>query len=343
MKALLPSSFWPSVHRLTTNDAWPPTTRESALLLVEKCLWHGLLPLLFADADLPPIVKSARETARGWHWALAARTRTLDDTILGLCDTLAEEPFALIKGGDYARRLYPETSLRPMEDVDVLVPSDRIDAVCRRVQGAGFTMRASAGAARDPSHHERTFVMGDILVEIHQAFTQRSRHRINYEAILHRRVPLEVRGRRTSRLDDVDALAYHAVSMATDQFFVRFIRFADLWLLLGQRDGIALAAAERAREWQATHALYATFSQACRLFPEFRTPEVREAMARVVSVRARRFIDRWVLPEPDEVRSTRRPRRWLQLWRKACLMDTSARRGAFALSHAMATIRAWYA
>jgi hypothetical protein len=329
------------VHRWTTHDPWPPTTRESALLLVEKCLWHGVLPLLFAEAELPPIVKSARETARGWQWALAARTRSLNDVIVGLCDTLAGEPFMLIKGGDYGRRLYPEMSLRPMQDIDILVPSARIDEVGRRVQRAGYTLMPSAGAVRDPAHHERGFFKGDILVEVHQAFTQRPRHRIDYDAIWQRRVPLEIQGRQAARLDDVDALAYQGVSMATDQLFVRFIRFVDLWLLLHQRDGIALAAAERARDWQATHALYATFSQACRLFPGFRTPEVTEAMARVLSVRARRFIDRWVLPEPAEVRSTRRPRRWLQLWRKVCLMDTSVRRGAFALSHAMATIRAW--
>jgi hypothetical protein len=53
----------------------------------------------------------------------------------------------------------------------------------------------------------------------------------------------------------------------------------------------------------------------------------------------RRFVDRWVLPPTSELGRNEDPSRTLQLWRKACLMDTPRRRLAFALAHAAATVR----
>ncbi len=289
--------------------------------------------------DLPLLVERARERAKGWQRIHEVRARLLHDAVIAVCAALGDEPAVLLKGADYANRLYPSRVLRPMLDVDILVTADRLDAVCRRLQGAGLVRQPAFGAARDPAHHERVFFLGNVIVEVHQSFIQRPRHRIDYDAVWRRRVPMEVGGRRVFRLEDVDALAYHALSMSIDQFHMRFIRYVDLWLLLRQRDGIALAAAERAREWQAARALYGALSLGCRLFPEFRTHDVSAAMERALPPATRRFVDRWVLPRPRELSRTGQPRRVVQLWRKACLMDTPRRRLTFALSHATATFR----
>ena len=339
MSAFLPPSFWPSAHQLTTNGQWPPTTAAGARLLIERCSWHGLLPLLFAQPDLPPLVERARDEAKGWQRILETRARLFQDALVAVCDALGDEPAVLLKGADYAQRLYPSPFLRPMQDVDLLVTADRMDAVCQRLQDAGLVRQPAFGAARDPTHHERVFFHGKVIVEVHQSFIQRARHRVDYDAVWRRRVPMEVVGRITSRLDDVDALAYHALSMSIDQFHVRFIRYVDLWLLLRQREGIALAAAERARQWQAARALYGALSLSCRLFPEFRTGDVDAAMARVLPASTRRLVNGWVLPRPPELHRTRQPPRIVQLWRKALLMDTAARRLAFALSNARARLR----
>ena len=120
-------------------------------------------------------------------------------------------------------------------------PADRIDAVCERLLGAGLRRQPAFGASRDPAHHERVFFHGRILVEVHQSFIQRARHRVDYEGVWQRSVPLEIDGRRVRRLDDVDALVYHTLSMAIDQFNARLVRYVDLWLLLGRAPGIALA------------------------------------------------------------------------------------------------------
>jgi Uncharacterised nucleotidyltransferase len=334
---ILPPSFWSSVYRLTTNEPWPPITAAGATRLVEQCSWHGLLPLLFSEPDLPPCLERARDEAKGWRRILELRARLFHDAIVSLCVALGDEPVVLIKGSDYAQRLYSSRFLRPMQDIDILVTADRVDAVCARLQDAGLVRQPAFGAARDPAHHERVFFHGKILVEVHQAFVQRPRHRVDYDAIWRHRVPIEVGGRWVSRLDDVDALAYHALSMSIDQFHTRFIRYVDLGLLLRQREGIALAAAERARDWQTARALYGALSLGCRLFPEFRSADVSAAMTCALPATSRRFLDRWVLPKPSEMRRTTLPRRSLQLWRKACLMDTPGRRIAFALSHVRAT------
>jgi hypothetical protein len=339
MTTPLPRSFWPSVHGWATNGTWPPATAESASLLVERCSSHGLLPLLFAETDLPPLVEQARAAASGWRRILGMRAARFHETILAVCALLADEPAILIKGADYAHRLYPSGLLRPMADIDVLVPADRIDAIGERLTNAGLVRQRAYGAERDPAYHERLFSFGKVLVEVHQAFIQRPRHRIDYDGIWRRRVPAGIGGRRAFRLDDVDALAYHALSMSIDEFNVRLIRYVDLWLLLRQGDGIALAAAERSREWQTTRALYGALRMGCRLFPEFRTDDVSAAMKHALPAATRRFVDRWVLPRPSELQRNTHPSRVLQLWRKASLMDTPRRRLAFALSHAMATFR----
>jgi len=245
----------------------------------------------------------------------------------------------LIKGSDYARRLYPDAVLRPMQDIDILVPANRMDAVCERLLAAGLRAQPSFGASRDPAHHERVFFHGRILVEVHQSFIQRPRNRVDYEGLWQRAVPLEIDGRSVLRLDDVDALVYHTLSMGIDQFNVRLIRYVDLWLLLARRPGMAMAAAERAREWHTARALYGALSLACRLFPEFANADVQAAMTAALPASTRRFMERWVLPGAAEMRKGGAPRRGVQLWRKACLMDSTGHALAFALSHAAASLR----
>lgn len=337
--SLLPPSFWPSLCRLVTGEEWSSVSASGAALLVERCSSHGLLPLLFATGDLPPAMLGVREAAKGWERILEVRARWFREATKAVCDALVGEPVMLIKGADYAQRLYPDRFLRPMQDIDILVPAHRIDAVCERLLAAGMRRQPAFGASRDAAHHERVFFHGRILVEAHQSFIQRPRHRIDYEGLWQRSVPLEVEGRRVLRLDDVDALVYHTLSMGIDQFNARLVRYVDLWLLLGRAPGIALAAAERARDWHTARALYGALSLACRLFPEFARPDVRAAMEAALPASTRRFVEQWVLPAPAEMRETIAPRRGVQLWRKACLMDSPGHALAFALSHAVATLR----
>lgn len=341
MNPLLPRSFWPSVHRVLAGGQWPPDSPEAARRLIEGCGRHGILPLLLAEDDLPPTLKRALDAAAGWRRILEMRAARFHEATEAVCGLFADDPVLLIKGADYAHRIYPNLVLRPMQDVDFLVPADRLDQACDRLARAGLRRVLFTPVQADPAYHERIFAMGKLVVEVHDAFIQRPRHRIDYEEVWRRRVPLAVGAQPCFRLDDVDAVAYHALSMAIDEFRVRLIRYVDLWLLLRQREGLALAAAERAREWQSARSLYGALSLACRVFPDFRSEDVREAMARVVPAPTARLLDRLVLPPPSALgrRSPTPP--VVRYWRKAALMDGTGRRLAFALFHARAVARGW--
>lgn len=337
MKPELPASLWPLVHRAAAGEGWPPSSGAAADLLVAQAARQGLLPLLFeAQGGMPAVVQNALERHRGFKRVHSARTARLQDAISRLCGVLADEPLVLLKGADYMRRLYPRPDLRPMDDVDVLVPRARIDEVCRRLQAAGLRPEFPAGPlSRLPSYHERVFDWDGVVVEVHHSFIQRPRHRVDYDAVWERCVPLDVPGGRAARLSDADGLAYHALALGIDAFAVPLVRYVDLWLMLAAAPEALGPAAQRAREWQAVHAFYGAFRQAFRFFPELRTAERAAVIDGLLRGPSRAFVDRFVLPRPRE-HGREKVGRGLRLWRKFWLMDNLRRRAGLALYHVYA-------
>ena len=335
----LPAGLWPLVQRATAEADWPPASPGAADAFLAQATRQGLLPLLFeAEAALPPAVAEALIRHRAWRIVHGQRMARLRQTISRLGAALGEEPFVLLKGADYMRRLYSHPDLRPMEDVDILVPRGRIDAVGARLRDAGLTQGFPAGAvSRVASYHERVFDWDGVIVEVHHSFIQRPRHRIDYDGVWTRRVPVEGDGGQTAaRLADADAVAYHALALSIDAFAVPLIRYVDLWLMLRRAPDVLPAAAARAREWQAVHAFYGAFGQAFRFFPELRTPERAALVEGLLRPPARAFVDRWVLPRPREHGREKAVGRALGLWRKFWLMDNLRRRAGFALHHVYA-------
>jgi Uncharacterised nucleotidyltransferase len=338
MTPVLPASLWPLVHEAAAGEGWPPSSEAAADLLVAQATRQGLLPLLFEAHDaMPTIVRAALARHRGWQRVHSRRMARLAEAIPRLCAVLTDEPFVLLKGADYMRRLYPRPDLRPMDDIDVLVPRARIDAACGRLEAAGLRPRFPAGpVSRVPSYHERVFDWDGVILEVHHSFIQRPRHRIDYEAVWQRRVPVEAEGWRAARLSDVDALAYHALALSVDAFAVPLVRYVDLWLMLALAPQALAPAAARAREWQSVHAFYGAFRQAFRFFPELRTPERAAVIDGLLRAPARVFVDRWVLPRPREHGREKPVGRGLRLWRKFWLRDNLRRRAGLALYHVYA-------
>jgi len=335
----LPAGLWPLVHRAAAETDWPPASPAAADAFLGQATRHGLLPLLFeAEGTLPPAVTEALARHRAWLRVHAQRMARLRETIPRLGAALGAEAFVLLKGADYMNRLYPRPDLRPMEDVDILVPRSRIDAVCARLQAAGLRQGFPAGAvSKVASYHERVFDWDGTIVEVHHSFIQRPRHRIDYDAVWSRRVPVESgAGAGVARLGDADALAYHALALGIDAFAVPLIRYVDLWLMLRRAPDVLPAAAERARQWQSVHAFYGAFRQAFRFFPELAMPDRASVVEGLLRRPARIFVDRWVLPRPREHGREKAPGRGLRLWRKFWLMDNLRRRAGFALHHVYA-------
>lgn len=334
----LPASLWPLVQRAAGGGAWPPSSEAAAEAFLAQATRHRLLPLLYeCQEGMPPAVGAALQAHRAWLRVHGRRTALLREALPRLAAALAGEPFVLLKGADYRHRLYPHPDLRPMDDVDILVPRERMDEVCARLASVGLRPGFPAGpVSRVPSYHERVFEWDGVIVEVHHSFIQRPRHRIDYAAVWGRRLSLEAEGWRGARLDDADGLAYHALSLSVDAFAVPLIRYVDLWLLLRRAPEALERAAARAREWQAVHAFYGAFRQAFRLFPELQTAERAAVVEGLLRAPARAFVDRFVLPRPREHGRERQVGRGLQLWRKFWLMDNLRRRAGFALHHVYA-------
>jgi hypothetical protein len=332
----LPTGFWPSVHGIVGEPPWPPSSRASADRFLEECAWHGLLPLLQASRERPAEVSEALRRARAWGRAFALRARVFERELARLQDLLRGETFILLKGADYAERLYGSFELRPMEDIDLLVPADRYADTCARLSAAGLPpLFRGTPSTRADSYYERAFQLGSIPIEVHHAFIQRPRHTIDYSAIWQRAVP----GRAGAlRLSDADALAYQALTIGVDQFHVRLARYVDFWLLLRSAPGLLAAGAARAREWKSVHAYYGACRLAGRLFPELATPEVAATLEASLSPPTRRFLDAWVLPGAAEMGGHALPARPLQLWRKFALMDNTVRRCSFLAHHLAADL-----
>jgi len=235
------------------------------------------------------------------------------------------------------RRLYGSLHLRPMQDVDVLVPASDFEAVCARLAGEGLRpVFPGSAATRAPGYFERAFLMGDMMVEIHQALIQPARYPVDYAALWSRVRP--VPGSAGERaLDDVDALAHQALSLAVDHLRIRMIRALDLWLLCGSRERVR-EARERAASWGAARAFYAAFAFLSRELPFFAAAGYGEIAAEGLSPRIRGRLDTRHIPRWLGFETPRDPR-WRELRFKLAILDGPARIVGFGVDHLFATLR----
>jgi hypothetical protein len=327
----LPPSLWQLVHRLAAGEGWPPAAGEPANRFLWQAEREGLLPLLFEVQDLPAGIAAALEAHRALRRLYLRRSELLEQASRALEGLLEGEAVILLKGADYRRRLYARPEHRPMQDIDLLVRCERLNVVVDLLTEGGLeSLPAGGPATRLASYHERVLRRGNVTIEVHHSFVQRVRHRVDYDAVWARRQPLDGGPRGWARLEDADALAYHALSLAIDEFSVPLIRYVDLWLMLESQPCALEAAAERARSWRSVRALHGALVQSFRLFPESRT-EARASLARhLLPGPTRVFLRRCVLPSVGQHGRGKNMTRPVELWRKLWLLDGFGRRLAFA-------------
>jgi Uncharacterised nucleotidyltransferase len=349
MKLALPPSLWPTLHQLATGEPWPPPSDTAADRLVTRANTEALLPLLFDDLEVPAVVRAALDRIPALQRINARRSDILQAAARRVAEILRGEPFVFLKGVDYGHRLYADPVLRPMQDIDILVPRPRMGIVAGALQRSGLTLvprlavwakpPSFSAVAELASHHEQLFRLGDVSVDVHHSFVQRSRNRVDYEAVWDRKLRFDAPGLAGYRLADTDALVYHALSLAAEEFSVPLLRYLDLWLMVRAEPSICEAAAQRAREWDVERALYGALRLASRFLPELADLGPGRAMPSLLKPSARRFLDQHVLPDPWEHGDGREPRRIVQVFRKLCLIDGFRHRATFGLYHAYALAR----
>jgi hypothetical protein len=336
VRSAVPPTFWSVVHRIAGGDTWPPANPTDAHKLIDRVIAEGLFSLLMADESLPPQVSRAMESHRAIDRMNRVRSQFLEDTLRSIVGVVEGE-IIILKGSDYAYRLYPAPHLRARQDIDILVKRDRAADVTARLKKAGYQQFFAGGPpSRVSGYHEAVFEVGSTAVDVHHSFIQRTRNRVDYGAIWTRAKQWEACDARLLRLDDVDGLLYHAINMCNDHFQNALFRHLDLWLMLRDRPEILLPASERAKEWAIARPFYGALRQAVRLIPELQTPVMEKTLAGLLPRSTQEFLDKHVLPDPFRMR--RHYGRGGTTWRKFVLIDDTRHRLAFAFYQPYAVI-----
>jgi Uncharacterised nucleotidyltransferase len=326
----LPPSLWPLVYRLAGREDWPPKTPDDARVLIDRATRDDLLPILFDDDSAPAVVRDALQSMRAVIRIHERRAEIMAAALREVADALEGMPFAVLKGGEYAYRLYPRPWHRPFRDLDLFIPREATRAATARLLERGFTIADIYGPdANVDAHHERAFRRGDVTFDVHHSFIQRARADIDYDAIWKRCVPARIGGVDCLRLCDADALFYQAFSISVHELHVTVMRYVDLERMVSASADAFAEAAANARRWHTRRAFFASVRQAERVFPEL-SPLVGPALDDLVDARTRARLERHVLPDPGEAatRYALLPRRD-QLRRKLLLIDDSYRRLRF--------------
>jgi hypothetical protein len=323
----VPHELWPVVCRLATGIEWPPRSEAEVSAFFDFANNQKVLPLLMEAGDLPSEIVAAKPRFQALRALYRKRYGLTKDAILELQRVLGVDGFLLLKGSDYRHRLYARPELRPMADVDILIPAAQFPDMIARLTAAGYPRKYSDfGPGFAPGHHEISVEVGSVHVEPHRSFAQRVRASIDYDGMWQRREWFEADGIGAFRLSPVDAILAHAFTCAVEEFSSQLIRYVDFFLLLQQHEGELPECVARAKSWGMERALFGSLYLVSSLFPAAATAMVKDTIGSLLDASTRRFLVNHVLPDPAVEPSGHVTGRFVQLWRKYSLMDRHWRR-----------------
>ena len=187
---------------------------------------QGVAPLLFwrlgqggGDAGLRPAVPQHVLAKLREHLYTAAAYGILAEgqlaRVLGALSR-AKVPALVVKGAAVGA-YYPDPTLRPYGDIDIMVPKAQLGAAEQALNALGYRCFASRDWWLDRFHHLPPMAGegGGLLVELHWRLDfEEKKGRLPTEDLWARSVPWTVRDQPGLRLDVVDAVMYvcrHAV------------------------------------------------------------------------------------------------------------------------------------
>jgi hypothetical protein len=167
-----------------------PLSPSSLGAVVDHCARHGVLPAAIrnmrraAEAGTGRLLASGSAAAdkESLHKILAGATERLVDVVgrsellrvveselVAALRTQGLDPIVL-KGTSFADRLYPDASLRPFTDIDILVSQRAMPDARQTMAGAGFAPVAAGARRHETDYAEEHWihpVHKDLLIELH--------------------------------------------------------------------------------------------------------------------------------------------------------------------------------
>lgn len=253
---------------------------------------------------------------RGDHAAAAIqadrRAAALAEAVDGL--GRAGIPVMLLKGIAYAGTIYPERGLRPMSDIDLLVPVRLYAAAVEAIGRLGYWHAGTPDQLSGPNHGF-SLKRKDGSIDVHRHITHAGRTSIDLDAVWREARPSHVPG--ALRASAPHEYIIHVAHMARHELAVPAVNVVDATLLrTAAHQGSTCDLEELALRW--------------------RVGRGDRAVVRLLQdVESARPAPAGLLPSVDELLEGRRPGRALQVARKLALTDDL--RGVAAL--VSATIR----
>jgi len=142
--------------------------------------WHGVLPAVLRNlssaeskfAAEPPALVGLLDGWRGRSAQQAGLSLLLRALCAGIIKALSRSnvPHMVLKGPEFADRLYSDPALRPFTDLDLLVPRRSVAAAAAVMTDLGYVGQRAQGLKHEGGYGEQTFARPDqpgAKIEIH--------------------------------------------------------------------------------------------------------------------------------------------------------------------------------
>lgn len=225
--------------KLLTNIklSWVKVLRDARWHRVSALLYHNLRVLDQSDSVPTDVMRQLKST---YHQTLA-NNLALRSELRNILDALHSKgiPVAVLKGAALVEEVYGSIGLRPMRDLDILVPSDEAAAAFSAIQELGYSAKEGVDRQRQRSlfhqHYSQLFGTDQAsVVEIHTHILEvQNPLRFSIAGFWNRAIEVDIAGTRALTLAPEDLLTHLAIHFFKD-------RRSSSYSALGQLCDIAL-------------------------------------------------------------------------------------------------------
>ena len=276
--------------------------------LVQVSARHGVGPLLYdrltTGAFPLPVPVGVMQTLREAFLMNALRNTLLYQDLAQVLTALQQTGIrvAVLKGAHLAALIYPHIGLRPMADMDLLVPEadlPKADTLLRKIgyntkSEPSFDVRSQVG-----KHLPEYLKPPHPRVEIHWTIAPPELfYKVNPVRLIERLRPVTIAGVETHVLSPEDFVLHQCIHLAVHRFCLHGLRpICDLAATLHHhREELDwLQIQSRAAEWRAGKCVYV----ALRLASELMSAEVSPAA--LATLRPESFAERWYTIAHEQV------------------------------------------